>query len=320
MGTIYYYTPGRKTIRAEQITELGLDYAADGAGPRRPSHGRPIIPAGRQIMSTESPLPAILAILCYLASGAAIASRLFRAPGRPRPPRSLGIALGYAAVALHAVALYGGLVTPAGLNLAFFNVAALVTWTMVVLLLLSALTKPVENLGIALLPMAALATLLALRLPQLHLLADSGTPGIDLHILVSLMAYSLLALATIQAVLLAIQDRHLHGRHPGGFIRALPPLQTMESLLFEMIGAGFFLLSLALISGFVFLENLFAQHLVHKTVLSLLSWGVFAVMLWGRLRYGWRGRTAIRGTLTGFLFLMLAYFGSKAVLELVLAR
>ena len=94
----------------------------------------------------------------------------------------------------------------------------------------------------------------------------------------------------------------------------------METLLFQLIALGFVLLTLALTSGFVYLENLFAQHLVHKTVLSIIAWVVFAVLLWGRYRHGWRGRKALRWTLGGFLILMLAYLGSKAVLELVLHR
>jgi ABC-type uncharacterized transport system permease subunit len=110
----------------------------------------------------------------------------------------------------------------------------------------------------------------------------------------------------------------LHRRHPGGFIRSLPPLQTMESLLFEMIGAGFLLLTVALISGFAFLEDMFEQRLVHKTVLSIIAWFVFGTLLWGRFRFGWRGQTAITWTLSGFVILMLAYFGSKAVIELIL--
>ena len=122
------------------------------------------------------------------------------------------------------------------------------------------------------------------------------------------------------AVLVAVQDQHLRNRHPGGFIRALPPLQTMEVLLFEMIGLGFFLLSLALVSGLMFLENMFDQNLAHKTILSGIAWLVFGTLLWGRFRFGWRGRTAITWTLSGFVVLMLAYFGSKAVLELILQR
>ncbi len=135
-----------------------------------------------------------------------------------------------------------------------------------------------------------------------------------------MLAYSLLTLASAQALLLAVQDTHLRRHHPGGFIRALPPLQTMEALLFEMISLGFILLSIGLVTGFVYLEDMFAQHLVHKTVLSIVAWFAFAILLWGRYRFGWRGRTAIRWTLVGFAVLMLAYFGSKAVIELVLKR
>ena len=94
----------------------------------------------------------------------------------------------------------------------------------------------------------------------------------------------------------------------------------MESLLFQMIATGFTLLTLALVTGVLFLEDIFAQHLVHKTVLSIIAWGVFAILLWGRWRFGWRGRVAIRWTIGGFIFLMLAYFGSKFVLELIINR
>lgn len=271
-------------------------------------------------MTTELNLLALFTIICYFTSGVALALRLFGLPDHRKPPTIAGIALGFAAVFLHAIVLYRELITPIGLNLAFFQVFSLVAWTIALLLLLSALTKPVENLGIVLLPSAGIAMILALRFPHIRLLENTEASGLNLHVLISLLAYSLLALAAVQAILLAVQDQHLHNRHPGGFIRALPPLQTMETLLFEMIGAGFFLLTLALLSGFLFLENLFVQHLVHKTVLSIISWIVFAVMLWGRFKFGWRGRTAIKGTLIGFAFLMLAYFGSKAVLELVLTR
>lgn len=271
-------------------------------------------------MTTEINLLAILAIACFFSGGLVIALRLFAQPDRPSPHRMLGISLGFVALALQALVLYGELITPVGLNLSFFNVAALVTWTIVLLLLASSLTKPVENLGIVLLPAAGMAMILAIRFPHLHLLHESGSLGLNLHILISLLAYSLLTLASVQAILLSIQHQHLHSRHPGGFVRALPPLQTMETLLFEMIGAGFFLLSLALLSGFLFLENLFAQHLAHKTILSLISWVVFGILLWGRFRFGWRGRAAITGTLIGFVLLMLAYFGSRAVLELILRR
>src|SRR5690606_13545096 len=124
------------------------------------------------------------------------------------------------------------------------------------------------------------------------------------HVYSSMLAYSVLAIAAFQAVLVAMQDYRLRHRHPGGFVRLLPPLQAMEDVLFQMLRLGFVLLTVALATGFLFLENMFAQHLVHKTVLSMLAWVVFGVLLAGHWRFGWRGQTAIRWTVGGFIVLM----------------
>ena len=256
----------------------------------------------------------------YFFGGLSTGLRLFGAEEAWRPPRNLGIALGFIGLVLHALMLYQELFTAGGLNLSFFNAVSLAAWTVAALLLISALTKPVENLAILAFPLAAIMILLDARYPGSRLLADGAGWALQVHVLTSMLAYSLLTLASAQAILLAVQDNHLRRHHPGGFIRTLPPLQTMESLLFEMIGLGFVLLTVSLLTGFAYLENMFAQHLVHKTVLSIVAWLAFAMLLWGRYRFGWRGRTAIRWTLVGFAVLMLAYFGSKAVIELVLQR
>lgn len=258
----------------------------------------------------------LLSAFLYLLSGCIFLLRLFK-PNIITPSRLQGILTGLAAAVPHAIILYQSLWTDTGLNLAFFNAASLITWTIAVLLLLSALNKPVENLGIVLLPLASLVLILLWQYPDM-LLIDNASWQLEFHILVSLLAYSLLTLAAAQASLLAIQNKQLKNHRPGGFIRVLPPLQTMEALLFEMIWMGFILLSLSLASGFMFLEDMFAQHLVHKTILSITAWLIFVALLWGRHRFGWRGQTAIKWTLTGFVILMLAYFGSKAVLELIL--
>lgn len=260
----------------------------------------------------------ILAILLYLSSSLLLALRLMRPDRAGRASRNGALVLGFVAVFLHGGALYPVLITANGLNLGFFNAASLIGCLTALLLLASSLRQPLENLGIALLPMAALTIALMFAYPSQHVLGEIGHWQLDLHILLSILAYSLLVIAALQAVLLAIQDHQLRNRHPGGLIRALPPLQTMESLLIQLIATGFILLSLALLTGLFFLEDIFAQHLAHKTILSLVAWAVFAILLWGRWRFGWRGRTAIRWTLGGFVFLMLAYFGTKLVLELLL--
>ena len=140
------------------------------------------------------------------------------------------------------------------------------------------------------------------------------------HILLSILAFSLISIAALQALFLAYQNHQLKHKNPTGLVSKLPPLQTMEMLLFELLWVGITLLSLSILSGILYLQNIFAQHLVHKTVLSIIAWCVFAVLLWGRHYSGWRGSTAIRGTLVGFAFLVLSYFGSKFVLELILER
>ena len=264
-------------------------------------------------------LTGLLAIVLYLVASSLLTIRLVQAPAAGTCQRKQAFICAGAAVLIHGILLYPLILTGSGLNLGFFNAASLISLTTALLLLLAAFVEPVENLGIPVFTLAALMIALQLAYPEQQIITGSTTSWqLQGHILISLLAYSILGLAALQSILLAIQDYHLRNRSPGGFIRALPPLQTMESLLFQMIGVGFVLLSLALLSGILFLEDIFAQHLVHKSTLSIAAWVVFALLLWGRWRFGWRSRVAIRWTLWGYVFLMLAYFGSKFVLELVL--
>jgi len=267
-----------------------------------------------------TPVIGLFAISLYVVSGLLLAARLLRGIDSPPAARLGIITLGLGAVILHGTLLYHSILTPNGLNLGFFNAASLIGWLIALLLLLAAIKQPVENLGIVLLPLAALTLSLDWLFTSEHLLSKTNPWELDAHILISVLAYSLLSIAALQAILLAIQDHHLRNRHLRGITRALPPLQTMEHLLFQMIGIGFVMLTLALLSGIIFIKDIFSQHLAHKTILSIIAWLVFAVLLWGRQRYGWRGRIAIRYTLSGFILLMLAYFGTKLVLELVLHR
>lgn len=226
---------------------------------------------------------------------------------------------GFLALSAHAIVLYSSMISPIGINLGFYNALSLIGAFITLFTLISALRHPVEVLGILMMPFASLVISLDLSHSTTHLLAPGSSDGLFFHVLSSLVAYSILGLAALHAILLSIQNSFLHRHQPGGFIRLLPPLKTMESLLFETIIIGFICLSISLATGLLFLENMFAQHLAHKTILSILAWCVFAILLFGHWFLGWRGRTAIRWTLSGFLSLMLAYFGSKFVLEVILA-
>ncbi len=268
-----------------------------------------------------STLIAAGSIAAYCGSATLIGWRMFHRDLYPvNRLRLAALGLGFLGLLFHTWQLYDAIFSHAGLNLAFFNALSLASWTVVASLLISSLNKPIENLGLIVMPLAALTVVLDLTYPSVGFMSEHASWILKLHVLLSMLAYSMLTLAAVQAILLAVQDSYLRRRRPNSFIRSLPPLMTMEALLFEMIGIGFTLLTLALLSGFAFLEDMFAQHLVHKTVLSVLAWMVFGGLLLGRRIWGWRGQKAIRWTLSGFGLLILAYFGSKFVLELILHR
>ncbi|WP_210396494.1 cytochrome C assembly family protein [Motiliproteus sediminis] len=259
-------------------------------------------------------IPSLLGAFCYLIAGGLQAASL---SGKRPEKRPLVMGLGAVALLLHTFAVYHVLHTDDGIQLALFPVSSLIAWLVAGLVLASSLRKPLTNLFVAIFPLAAITLLLAMWVPP-SAPAHQLEPGIIGHILTSILAYSIFTIAAVQAFLLAAQEHQLKHHHTRGIVKALPPLQLMEQLLFEMVWTGIILLTVSLISGFLFLDDIFAQHLVHKTVLSLVAWLLFACLLWGRHQWGWRGRVAIRWTLGGFLFLMLAYFGSKVVLELLL--
>ena len=257
-------------------------------------------------------------ILLYLVAAALLATRL-RNRITTTGSKWKGLTPAAIAILLHGWILAQHLFTTEGLDLGVFNAISLITWLISAILVLLAISRPVENLGIIAFPGTALAIALESSFNTSHITEVINTP-LEIHILISVAAYSVLSIAAVQALLLTVQDRNLRNKRPGGFIRALPPLQSMETLLFQMIALGFVLQSLSLVTGFIFLENMLAQHLVHKTVLSIIAWLVFGTLLWGRRKFGWRGRTAIRWTLSGFAVLALGYLGSKMVLELIIGH
>ncbi len=262
----------------------------------------------------------VSAILLYVLAALRTAAVLRAVTGEAPDARRQGLWLGFLALVLHAYALWHGIISAQGLNLSLFNTLSLVAWTVAALVLVTTVSRPLEVLVVLMLPAAAAAVGLDLLLPGHRILPRETPFGLELHVLFAILAYSVLTVAAIEALAVAFAERRLRDRRPTLVIHLLPPLRTMEDLLFQLIGTGVLLLTIALVAGFMFVEDLFAQHLVHKTVLSVLAWCIFAVLLWGRRQFGWRGIRAVRYTLAGFLVLMLAFFGSKVVLELVLQR
>ncbi len=262
-------------------------------------------------------LPGIPAIVIYLLGAGWLIRQLWHDGIRHRNWLLAG--LGIAAV-LHGLVIGIAHHNAGGFSPSFYNSLSLVAWLVVALGLLVALWRQLDSLGIVVLPVAAITLGLQLAFGADVPVAREFDWQLNVHIAFSVFAFAILSLAAAQAVLLGIQDRALRHHEFTGPVSNLPPLQRMEQLLFQLIGLGFALLTLALITGVLFVDDLMAQHLMHKTVLSICAWVVFGLLLWGRWRFGWRGRTAIRMTMAGIAVLLLAYFGSKLVLELILHR
>lgn len=222
-----------------------------------------------------------------------------------------------AAITAHIIAIRYTVFPGQVLHLGIINVSSLIFCVIAIISLIAYVRKlEVENLIIILLPLAAISIACAQWLPSVDKKVQET--GLIIHIVLSIIAYGLITLASLQAILVGIQEQQLRSHNFKGVFRYFPPLQTMEMLLFDIILGGTIMLTLAIASGFVFLDDMFAQHLVHKTILSIIAWGLYAVLLWGHYKRGWRGPIAVKWTIIGFLALMLAYFGSKFVLEILL--
>lgn len=258
----------------------------------------------------------LIAILIYTAAAIYFGS-LFARQKSFQPSQVLGVAaLG---LVVHGVGVYGISVSGSNLSFSLFSASSLIFWVINAIVLVSSLKKELHNLFLLLFPLSAVSVLTSITAtnPEWQ---HSLSYSIAAHVILSILAYSLLTIASLQALILAYQNHALKHKSRIASARLLPPLQTMEALLFEFLWIGEILLTLAILSGFYFLEDMFAQHLVHKTVFALSAWFIYALLLWGRHRMGWRGNKAIRWALAGFICLMLAYFGSKLVLDIILNR
>ncbi len=271
-------------------------------------------------------MPGIVIHLFAGALYAALAAYFWNSRWRPRAgteaaaPRAWERLALLAPLALHGALLFEDLFASPALRFGFAQALSVMLWLAVAICWLEALALRVEMLF----PMALGAAALAAPLPGFfpgRLTADAVSLEFRLHLIAGMLAYSLFAVATLHAVLISVVERRLHA-HPAAAAGGAPPLLSLEALVFRLTGAAFAVLTLTFAVGIAYSESFAGRafRFDHKTVFVLLSWLTFGALLLGRWRYGWRGRTAFRWTIAGFLLLMLAYPGSRFVLEVILGR
>ena len=243
------------------------------------------------------------------------------APPAPGGLRSWERAAILLPLALHGGLLYAELFTRSELRFGFAYALSAMLWLVVLFYWLESFVYDLDAMQPPALALAALTVPLPVLFPGRVGGAYAASFEFRLHLVLAMLAYSLFTIAILHAVLMAVAERRLH-RKEGGALGALPPLLTLERLLFRLIGAAFLLLTLTLATGFAFSETVFgrAMRFDHKTVFAVLSWLTFGGLLAGRWLHGWRGRTALRWTMSGFVLLILAYVGSRFVLEVILGR
>ena len=220
------------------------------------------------------------------------------------------------ALLLHALLLGRLMLTPTGINFGFSNSLTLLSWMIAAASIFIGVRNKLEFMGLLVFPVCIISIVLSFVFPSTYHHPIGTSALLKTHITLSIIAYCLLSIAALIAIVLAVQDHQLHKQKTGILNNSLPPLQTTEKLMFNIISFGFLTLTAALITGFMFAND----WVNHKTIFSCTAWAVFLILLTGRHLAGWRGRTAIRWTLAGIVILMLAFFGTKIVLELILHR
>lgn len=251
------------------------------------------------------------AIALYLGATGYLVSEYKR---QRTPQQRVLLVLTGIALMLHGAGMQSTIFVAEGINSSLFKLPTLFFWVINLIVLISGLRKPLYNLFIFLFPLTAVA-ILASQFSEGNLI--SATPLLG-HIFLAILASGFLTIATLQALLLAFQNRQLKNKHTTGIVRVLPPLQTMERLMFELLWIGEVMLTLLILSGLLIIDDVFAQQQAHTLAFSILAWVVYATLLIGRSRLGWRGNTAIRWTLGGYAILMLAYMGTQLVYQVLL--
>lgn len=247
----------------------------------------------------------------------------------PLRQRILGAGISVIAWLLHAASLWLAVFADDALRIGFAPMLSAALWVTVSVYLIENRNFSLDGLKFLLFPPAAAFSVLPVFFPGAVIALTGKTAMFPWHVSIALLAYSTLTIAAFHAAIMSLQDKHLHKLRSRTLrpwlstaIDKLPALLTMEKVLFRLISVGFILLSMTVLSGIVFSEQVLgvAFKWDHKTILSLLSWLLFAILLVGRRWRGWRGKTVLNFTLSGFLTLLLAYVGSRFVLEVVLHR
>ncbi len=221
---------------------------------------------------------------------------------------------------LHSTILYQDMITPFGVNYDVFNLISFTSALMLLIVLICSTYRPILATTLIGIPLASAGLIVGFCFSQYqYSLIEKNSLGLDIHIILSLSAYAVLLMATLQSVVLWFQNRDLKNKHKTRFwVNLLPSYQAMESLLFDFLIAGFVLLTCALGLGFFTVDDFLAQHLAHKTAFSIISWFIYGSLLIGHYRFGWRGQKAIRFTLIGFFLLAIGFIGSKFILEMII--
>lgn len=240
----------------------------------------------------------------------------------------------FVAIILHGIALQNALLQDGHLRVSWSLALSAAIWIGMVVFWLESLIIRIDGLQLLLLPIGTVVCLLAALFPQSQVLAHADDAGLRIHLLIALSAYALVTIAALQAMLMSGLDHRLHfplenrgqsgpvRRAIGRLLDAQPPLLAQEQILFRLIWIAFAALTLTVMSGALISLALVGKWLAfdHKSIFTLLSWLTFGILILGRHLRGWRGRTALRYTLVGFAFVVLAYTGSRFVIEVILQR
>jgi ABC-type uncharacterized transport system permease subunit len=258
-----------------------------------------------------------LCFIFYMLASGIIVTGMFN---EKEPNKLSAIASVLIAIGLHIIILRSGiLVEPEmGQNMSMLNVASLVGWLISITMLLASFRLPNTILLPVVYSFTGLLVLLNGLIPNAHVMQISVKPNLLIHISLALFAYACLAIASLYAVQLSYINLRLKEKNASLLHSSLPPLMAVENILFKLLLVGSVLLTLSLVSGFMFLDDMFAKEQAHKTVLSLLAWGLYSIILFGHFAFGWRGKPVIWSTIVGGILLTLAYFGSRFVREVLL--